>query len=251
MSFGLIKIGVVLWYRLVFIARTFNILSITLLGILATMSTAFLFTTIFQCGSDPSIWWSGLQEELAKCVDTSAVVIAFSAIDLFTDVCVITLPIPYVWRLQMSFTKKLTVLATFGLGLLSTAAAVARLFIWCWILYDVDLNARDFQGLTTQGLVCSVISAGAALTGACLPALHPLTKTRAAESIINSARKLSKSKTSSKETLAGRPTADISGDLESSNGDYPNEVVVHQEISVVREKNDGTWRKKLFGTRDV
>jgi hypothetical protein len=44
--------------------------------------------------------------------------IAGGAINLFTDLVILVLPLPFVWRLQLTFIKRIAIMGFFGLGIL-------------------------------------------------------------------------------------------------------------------------------------
>ncbi|GIJ91836.1 hypothetical protein Asppvi_010811 [Aspergillus pseudoviridinutans] len=122
-----------------------------------------LFIKIFFC-KPISAYWQGTSH--GTCIDQQKVIIADSAISIASDLWILILPVPMLWSLQMSITKKLRVLGILGAGGLATAFSIWRLVImvreartadttWFWIHCVLTANAE--AGI---GLIC-----------ACLPVL--------------------------------------------------------------------------------
>lgn len=53
-----------------------------------------------------------------KCGPATMLWIVAGTINIATDVIVLTLPMPYLWRLDMLLWKRVTLMITFGLGFL-------------------------------------------------------------------------------------------------------------------------------------
>ncbi|KAL4964563.1 uncharacterized protein BDV14DRAFT_209315 [Aspergillus stella-maris] len=123
-----------------------------------------LFIKIFFC-KPISAYWTGT-ENGGTCIDQRKVIIADSAISIASDFWILILPVPMLWSLKMSVTKKLRVVGILGAGGLATAFSIWRLYMmvvegltvdttWFWIHAVLTANAE--AGI---GLIC-----------ACLPAL--------------------------------------------------------------------------------
>ena len=128
LTYGCIKLSVLFLYRRLFIGTTFHYYSLTLCALLFTWTLAFFFAFAFSCGVHPEYWWLSPTTR-AKC-DYAAFRkynLAFAVSDVVTDLMVLLTPLPIVWKLKMSIGERVGVSVVFGLGFLSTAAAVARL----------------------------------------------------------------------------------------------------------------------------
>lgn len=110
--------GIVFWYRLIFDGRAFNILSLSVLIFLGMWTTAYFFATAFQCGSDITNFWGTTASTLYQCVNTEVLQVSYTVTDVFTDLVVLAIPIPFLWKLQMKKSKKIGLILTFLLGLL-------------------------------------------------------------------------------------------------------------------------------------
>lgn len=88
----------------------------TLIAIVACFGIANTCTMIFQCTPIP-FFWSGWAGEMAgKCIDINLFSWIRAAIEIAIDVAILSLPLPSVVKLQMSWKKKAQVLLMFALG---------------------------------------------------------------------------------------------------------------------------------------
>lgn len=67
----------------------------------------------------------------AVCLDQNALFLCDLALALITDICILLLPIPLTWSLQLSRWRKFKISVALGLGGVATAAVSYRIF---WIL---------------------------------------------------------------------------------------------------------------------
>lgn len=78
---------------------------------------SIFFTSIFQC-SPVSKAWDPTHMAPGRCIDELSFYIASAGTDLLTDVMILSLPVPMVFRLQMPLRRKLAVSGMFLLGTL-------------------------------------------------------------------------------------------------------------------------------------
>lgn len=118
LAFGVIKMSVLLLYRRLFVGRSFNQYSLVMCGVTLLWSLGFFFAFAFECGTDLAHYWTSAQTIEQYCVDTDALYVGFVISDVLTDVLILAIPIPIVWKLQMSFANKAGLTCIFLLGLL-------------------------------------------------------------------------------------------------------------------------------------
>ena len=87
-------------------------------GMIALWSLSFFFAFAFQCGTDITNWWTSAATIKAYCDNTNALTVGFVISDVITDVMILIIPLPIVWRLQISTPHKVGLTAIFLLGLL-------------------------------------------------------------------------------------------------------------------------------------
>ena len=118
LTFGIIKLSVLLLYRRLFVGSLFNFYSLAMCVVIALWSLSFFFAFAFQCGTNIANWWTSAATIEAYCDNTSALIVGFGISDVITDVMILTTPLPIVWRLQMSIANKVGLTAIFLLGML-------------------------------------------------------------------------------------------------------------------------------------
>lgn len=118
LTYGIIKLSVILLYRRLFVGRLFNRYSLALCVVIALWSLSFFFAFAFQCGTDIANWWTSPATIKAYCDNTNAVILGLVISDVLTDVMILLIPIPIIWKLQMSTKNKIGLTGVFLLGLL-------------------------------------------------------------------------------------------------------------------------------------
>lgn len=118
LTFGIIKLSVLLLYRRLFVGALFNFYSLAMCVVIALWSLSFFFAFAFQCGTDIANWWTSATTIEAYCDNTSALSVGFVISDIITDFMILITPLPIVWRLQMSTANKVGLTAIFLLGML-------------------------------------------------------------------------------------------------------------------------------------
>ena len=117
-TFGVVKLSVLLLYRRIFTGTLFVRYSLMMCVLIVLWSLSFVFTLGFACGTNLSYAWTDYIAVIEHCDNVTALSFAFSASDLITDLMVLTIPIPMVWKLQKSTLKRLEICGVFLLGLL-------------------------------------------------------------------------------------------------------------------------------------
>ena len=117
--FGLIKLSVLLLYRRIFVGKIFERFSLGMCVLIGLWTLAFFFATAFQCKTDPAAWWTSPKTIALYCDKTQDIELGFAVSDVATDLVVLAIPVPLVWKLQMSVSRKITITCIFLLGLLS------------------------------------------------------------------------------------------------------------------------------------
>ncbi|KAI0378767.1 plasma membrane protein Pth11-like protein [Hypomontagnella monticulosa] len=174
-TLGLIKISFLLFYQRIFAVRQKTFADISLLVLIVLVSlwmTAFFFTSLFQCRSNFWANYGSAAEIQANCIDTTQMVFVLSITDFITDVIIICIPIPLVWRLNLSLRKKVAVTGVFLLGAVALAASLVRLVMMTEIITNSFKSNADGLLSATQFLYWGLVESGVGITAACLPTLQ-------------------------------------------------------------------------------
>lgn len=79
---------------------------------------SFIIVSTLQC-RPISFYWTGWDgEHHGSCTNLNAAAWAHAAIHIALDIWMLSLPVPQIWRLNMSLERKAAILAMFGLGIL-------------------------------------------------------------------------------------------------------------------------------------
>ncbi|KAF4626048.1 hypothetical protein G7Y89_g12115 [Cudoniella acicularis] len=187
-ALGALKLSVVMLYRRIFIGPTFRKVSLIVGITIVAWTVSFFFATLFECGRDFHLLWQSLATFKQDCGSYKTIQLAHATSDVATDLIVLTLPLPVIWKLNMSESRKLALSFIFLLGFLSTAAGTARLAIVAEDIYETTTGSRDVRGVETNAMVWSYVEVGVGVIAACLPTLKPILHRRTPESIVNSVR---------------------------------------------------------------
>lgn len=117
-AFGCIKLSFLIFYRRIFgLWPSFKRINSVLIAIVTAWAFAYMMSAIFVCGTHPEAQWDFSNRE-EKCYNQGSVLFSYAITDVATDLAVLSLPLFYVRRLQMSRRKKWAIVGVFLLGFL-------------------------------------------------------------------------------------------------------------------------------------
>ncbi|TGJ85314.1 hypothetical protein E0Z10_g3447 [Xylaria hypoxylon] len=161
-----VKIGILLFYWRVF-QRTASfrngaiIVSFISTGIF--LSNFFTFT--FQCFP---IWKFWEPDTHGSCINQNAFYLASAIINVFGDIAVLSLPLPIIWGLQASRSRKWSLSFLFLLGAFVVVASIFR------IVAVTQIDPHDFSFTNVGGGLWSTVEVEVGFICANLPAVRPL-----------------------------------------------------------------------------
>ena len=118
LTLGCIKLSIVLWYRRIFVGKWFNIWSWIIGVTVVAWTTSFFIPTVFSCRPIQLMYTGTMRQYFSHCIDTATLQNSYAITDLLTDVIILSMPVPMIWRLQMSTKRKISVSGIFFLGIL-------------------------------------------------------------------------------------------------------------------------------------
>ena len=83
---------------------------------ISTYSAVWIVTSIFQCKPISGGWDLAVK---AECIEISKLWIVMGSLNVLTDVLLLCLPLPQLWKLQMRRATKLQLISIFSSGSLS------------------------------------------------------------------------------------------------------------------------------------
>ncbi|KAI5928374.1 hypothetical protein F4810DRAFT_1123 [Camillea tinctor] len=160
-----VKVGILLFYWRVFHTRGFRIgaMAVGAFSVGIFLSNFFSFT--FQCTPVENFWDHDVP---GTCIDQNAFYLASAIINVVGDVAVLALPLPVVWRLQTSRSKKWSLSFLFLLGAFVCVASIFR------IIAVTQIDPDDFTFTNVGGGLWSTVEVEVGFICANLPAIRPL-----------------------------------------------------------------------------
>ena len=150
-----------------------RIISWCLIAFVACQVIAFNIALATQC-IPTSYFWNRIYDVGADqgghCVDIDAFYRSFQGPEMLVDLVIIMLPLPEIWRLRSSNTRKLGLSALFLTGIIAFIANCYRQYIF--VKYQVTWATARVNTATISWVI---IEPSVCFIAACLPAMHPLT----------------------------------------------------------------------------
>lgn len=193
LAYGAIKMSIVAFYRRLFVTdkkSVFGVVTMVTQVVLVLWTLAFILLIIFPCGTHVWANWGSSGDQLALCPVVFTSEYGLTGSDLILDLYIFALPLPSVWKLHMTFQRKLMVSGILLLGAMAVAASIVRLIVYVKALALLTALADvDEKLVVTLGLYWSLLESGLALIAACLPTLSSLfIRTGGVDTVIRSIR---------------------------------------------------------------
>lgn len=121
LSMGFVKLSFIYFFRRIFVhgkKSRFAIITIVAIVVTVLWTLAFFFWFLFSCGSHFDARWTTIATLHDSCSTDVASDFSLAITDMLMDAIILAMPVPLVLRLNMKLSKKLAVLAIFGLGTL-------------------------------------------------------------------------------------------------------------------------------------
>lgn len=157
-----VKLTCLLFYRHIFYPSRNTLLFVNA-GI-AFVSIAYIsvfIVSFFQCQPLPDIWHDAING--GRCYQGHALAYFSAALDVFSDLYILLVPIPTVIALPVGTMHKVRILVVFELGGFACATSIARM----GILIN-NKNSMDFTWNTTRVGIWSILEVDIGLICACL-----------------------------------------------------------------------------------
>ncbi|KAI5923510.1 hypothetical protein F4810DRAFT_669150 [Camillea tinctor] len=152
-------------------------------------AVAFFLATLLCCKTMAIYIWKPISE-MAQCKFFLDVLMAFCITGFVTDVAIIIIPIPLIWRLKLSTEDKLIASGSFLLGSVTIAAALARLIVSVNFVHGAADPNNDMILDITLYVYWGMVECSMGVFAACLPTLQLFFRQRAWQRIVNRTRSL-------------------------------------------------------------
>ncbi|KAI4960096.1 hypothetical protein J4E86_001716 [Alternaria arbusti] len=141
-----------------------------LMGIVTGFGIGNTGAMMFQCQPISFFWdgWKGGTSGLCT-VDVRLFGFIRGAIEIMLDVAILSLPLPMLARLQMSWKKKVQIISMFAVGFIIFIVSCLRL--WALVRFDQSSNPTYDN---VSGVYWCVTEANLFIVVACMPAMHAI-----------------------------------------------------------------------------
>ncbi|TIC97767.1 hypothetical protein CH35J_006577 [Colletotrichum higginsianum] len=109
-----VKLSIVLFLGRIFPSQTFRRIAQGIEVILLLHGTLFTIPFALQCTPVQSIWDRTITDR--RCLNLQAVGYSSGGLAMAEDIAILLLPIPHVWQLKISLSRRLAVIALFSVG---------------------------------------------------------------------------------------------------------------------------------------
>ncbi|KAF8250936.1 hypothetical protein K440DRAFT_540369 [Wilcoxina mikolae CBS 423.85] len=135
--------------------RFHMIINLTRLAILC-WGVVFTLTVIFRCWP-PEAYWGTQSLRPKECMNETVLLLCFTMTNLITDIWLVVVPVPTLYKLQLPFKQRLILMILMSLGLVACVASLVRGYylyktlvttydvtwegynIWLWTAVEVHL----------------------------------------------------------------------------------------------------------------
>ncbi|KAH7078145.1 hypothetical protein BKA63DRAFT_509850 [Paraphoma chrysanthemicola] len=162
-----IKLQFLLFYLQIFPDQRFRRIVYCVIAFNLASMIAFIFSCIFLCSPINLAWtqWDG--EHTGKCNNNNTLSYANASISILLDLVALALPIPQIWKLQLSLRKKIGVLLMFSVGAFVTIVSILRLRAFTHFATTTNVT-WDF----TEASLWSIIEWEVGIICSCMPAIR-------------------------------------------------------------------------------
>ena len=136
---------------------------------------------VFYCKPVKALWDHQTER---KCINFDEVLVVLSSLNIGTDILILCLPVPQLWKLIMSKRQKCNLIGIFFLGglFVSTPSSGRRLLIVFSVClasvirvpYIAHMSLVDASWSDVNGGIWTVVELNLGIVSACLPTLRPL-----------------------------------------------------------------------------
>ncbi|KAK5655645.1 hypothetical protein OQA88_5576 [Cercophora sp. LCS_1] len=128
------------------------------------------FSSIFTC-YPVEAYWLALFGVKGKCMNKTALTFSNAAVNIATDLILIVVPAPLLWRLQIPRKQRIILMCLFGVGSFATATSIIRLHS----LHMIAIAPEPEQSVKGVSIaIWSCIEINTAIICASIPAIKPL-----------------------------------------------------------------------------
>ncbi|GFP60236.1 satratoxin biosynthesis SC1 cluster protein 4 [Trichoderma asperellum] len=166
LSLGLTKMSILALYTKIFSIRSFILIS-QACAVFVIIWAMVLFIGAFVICTPVEFNWDKFST-VGTCGNIRMLWAVTGGLNIFSDLVIMLLPMPYLYGLTLQMYKKIGLMVTFGIGLAVCIVSAVRLAE----IVKIDMNDFPFSG--GIALAFSALEPCLLVTAACIPLLRPL-----------------------------------------------------------------------------
>lgn len=146
LALGCTKVSFLFFYRRLFVVNKRSSNNVFLIGMIMFVflwMVGFFLTFLFQCRLNFWALWTSPTAIAEHCTSDTPINLAFTITDLITDVAILVIPIPIIWRLNLSLSRKMSITAVFLFGAITVAASLTRVVLTARIFVEAFTADAD------------------------------------------------------------------------------------------------------------
>ncbi|KAK7911744.1 hypothetical protein PG985_014225 [Apiospora marii] len=166
LSLGLTKLSILALYTKIFSIGSFVLIT-QACAVFVVLWAMVLFVGAFTICTPVAYNWDKFKT-VGTCGDIRMLWAVTGGLNIFSDLVIMLLPMPYLYGLSLQLYKKIALMVTFGIGLAVCIVSAVRLAE----IIKIDMNDFPFSG--GIALMFSALEPCLLVTAACIPLLRPL-----------------------------------------------------------------------------
>jgi len=165
-AYAFTRYSILALYLRVFTGRSIRLLSYFMIAFITAQWISFALASTLQCNPVSHYWDKTIS---GVCVDINKFNRSFTPVNVSADTIILLLPLPSIWRLKLSRTRKVGITFVFGLGTAALIASILR-------LAELELNTTIIiaPNYTNAIVTWLVVEPSLYFITACLPTMGPL-----------------------------------------------------------------------------
>jgi hypothetical protein len=163
------KLSALTLFARLFRSRPFLLATYIVMGFLVIIGLWTTLSGFFFCVPVHAFWSPYEEVRLTKCLPTAPVWFTNAALQTSTDLIILVMPMPILWKLQLPKRQKWGIIVIFSLGIFIIGTSSARLYP-----LSVMVGGGDFIEENAQAALWSSLEGNVSILCICLPPLHPL-----------------------------------------------------------------------------
>ncbi|KAI5860583.1 hypothetical protein GGS23DRAFT_229983 [Durotheca rogersii] len=165
-SLGLCRISILHLFSRIFLVQNFFIVARATYVLIITWTLAAVLSAFLICRPLSYNWDKSV--EGGVCGNQVVSWVVTGALNMVSDLIILIVPMPYLLRLELALPKRLSLAATFGIGILTCVVSIIRVAL----ITKVDFT--DITWSISSSVLVSALEPCVAVTVACAIILRPL-----------------------------------------------------------------------------